>query len=251
MIGGICPWGPVTSPGVGFHWSRDFPSPRFSSPFSTGLDIFVCIIRQICFQLFLRVYAFHPFYCYLDWCFMGYVFDWRPPHLERCQHLLLSPLRILSVPSAGVTKYGPTLSRWKQDLLLGFLLRTLLPHHFICCEEFISWCYSDIQWNVGLLENIWRLWRSLKKLLCGFRTIIVMQPSAEVISSQRLLWPPSLVTQSLLWHHVVFIFIRAHIITWSLLPHLFALIARVRILSVLFNGTSLVLIIAWDIFTPQ
>lgn len=173
MIGGICPRGHITSPGVGFHWSRDFPSPRFSSPFSTGLDIFVYIIRQICFQLFLRVYAFHPFYCYLDWCFMGYIFYRRPPHLERCQCLLLSPLRILSVPSAGVTKYGPALSWGKQDLLLGFLPRTLLPHHFICCEVLISWCYSDVQWNIGLLENIGRLWRRLQKLLCGFRTIIV------------------------------------------------------------------------------
>lgn len=47
--------------------------------------------------------------------------------LERCQRSLLYPLTTLSVPSAGVTEYGPSLSGGGLDLL-GFLSRLPYPN---------------------------------------------------------------------------------------------------------------------------
>lgn len=171
-------------------------------------------------------------------------------HLERCQGLLLYPLRTLSVPSAGVTEYGPSFSGWTLDLL-GFR-RTLLLYHFICCYLFTLWHYSDIKWNIGLLENVWRLWRSLKELLSGFRTIIVI----ATINWHDFFPEASLTSQT---SHLIapmtscgFVFVRAHVIAWSLLAHLFVCFNCERgSLSVLFNGISLVLVIDWDIFFPQ
>lgn len=169
-------------------------------------------------------------------------------HLQRCQHWLLHPLRTLSVPSAGVTEYGPSLSQGRLDFL-GFLTEGSITPSFysLLFIYFMVLFWFEMKYR----KNVETTKKFKRKLPCGFRTIITMAaiswrdffPEASPTSQTSHPFPLNNVMQ--------LIFIRGHVITWYFLAHLFVLIVTVGILSVLLNGTSPAPIMAWDIFGPQ
>lgn len=142
------------------------------------------------------------------------------PHLERCQLLLLHPLRPLSVPSAGVTEYGPSLPVWRLGLLCFLTVDyiTSLLHQLIFMYLKVLFWFQ-VKYKLSC-EN-WET-KSLEKLLCSFRITIEIAPSVEVTFSPRSpLWSPKLIIWSLLMISQDFIFIRVCVITLCLLAHLF------------------------------
>lgn len=173
-------------------------------------------------------------------------------HLGRCQRLLLYPLMTLSVPSAGVTEYGPSLFQGKPDFL-GFLTEgSIIPSFRSLLFIYVMvlfWFKMKCGENLEITKTFGKIKK--KNFLVVLELSSQWQQAAEVVSSQRLLWPHKLVTQSLPIILCSFIFIRRHIISWYFLALLFVLIMIVGILSIWLNGTSPVPILAWDIFDPQ
>lgn len=100
-------------------------------------------------------------------------------HLGRCQRLLLYPLMTLSVPSAGVTEYGPSLFQGKPDFL-GFLTEgSIIPSFRSLLFIYVMvlfWFKMKCGENLEITKTFGKIKK--KKLPCGFRTIITVATSS-------------------------------------------------------------------------
>lgn len=143
--------------------------------------------------------------------FYGIHFHWWPLPLERCQRWLLHPLRTRSLSICRCNRIWSFTFPIRAGFQASPSLTPVSPHPSVSCYLFILWCYSDLKWNA---EKIWRLWRRWKEnFLAGWELSSQRQPSADVVSSQRPLGPPSNTMQ--------FIFIQGHLITWYFFAHSF------------------------------
>lgn len=114
---------------------------------------------------------------------------------------------------------------------------------------FILWCFSGLKWNIDLLETIWRLWSSIKKLLCGFRSITVITTIRQSDFFLSLTFWTSYQGPSSKLYAALFSLEYTCCIRLPdifLLIYSFVLVVEVRILSVLFDGTSLCLGRIWS-----
>lgn len=164
--------------------------------------------------------------------------------LERCQRSLLYPLTSISSIcrcnwiwffTFRVKAGPPGFSKWRRPYPIT--LSTVI-------YLFILWCFSGLKWNIGLLKTIWRLRRSLKKLLCGFRTIIIIATigwsdffAGVSVTSWTGYRGPSSKLHAASFSLEYTCCIRSPDI--FLLIYSFRLIVGARILSILFDGTSL------------
>lgn len=182
---------------------------------------------------------------------MGYIFNWGPP-----------PLR--EVPTfASVSTYGSmgSICRCNRIWSLTFRVKAGPPGSFLSQDSltpslytllFILWCFSGLKWNMDLLQTLWRLWRSLKKFLCGFRTIITIatiswsdffpEVSLTAWMSHRVFSPNLHAALFALEHTWCRILLDIFLLIYSY--ELFA--TEVRTLSVLFDGYFLCLGHTWS-----